>query len=141
MSQNAGDSQLPLKTLVVISALEALAVTAFALFLVVELFIATPDSWASAIFLTVIALGFAIALVVITRGLWLGIPAARSASLVWQVLQMALGLASDDGVFARYDIALAFGVPAVLAIVLILFSKPIRRHFDGDAERHPRENN
>lgn len=138
MVTDSGNSQFPLRLLVAISALETLAVTGFAIFLVIELFIATPDSWASAIFLTAIVLGFAGALAAITRGLHRGVPAARSASLVWQVLQMALGLASDDGVFARYDIALAFGVPAVTAIGLILFSKTIRQHFDGEAERPPR---
>lgn len=135
MAPHTGNSQFSLKLLVGISALETLAVTGFAVFLLVELFIAEPDSWSSAIFLTAIFVGFAVALAVITKGLWQGNPAARSASLVWQVLQGALGLASDDGVFARYDIALALGVPAVVAIGLILFSKPIRRHFDGDAER------
>lgn len=126
----SGNSQTALKVLVGISIAQTLAVAGFAVFLVVELFIATPDSWASGIFLTLIGLGTSAALIAITRGLWRGTASARSASLVWQVLQMALGLASDDGVFGRIDIALLLIVPAVIALGLLLFSPGIKRHFE-----------
>ncbi len=130
----SGNSQLALRLLLLISTLQAVALSGFAIFLVVELFIANPDSWASAIFLTLIALGFAGGLWAITRGLWQGRSPARSASLVWQVLQLALGLASDDGVFARFDIAAVLIVPAVVAMALLLFSTNLRRHFDEAAD-------
>ena len=130
MAGNSGNSQIALRVLVGISALQTLAVSGFGLFLVVELFIATPNSMASAIFLALIVLGFGVALAAITRGLRQGKPAARSASLVWQVLQGAVGLASGEGVFARYDLALLIGIPAVVAIGLILFHRGIRDHFD-----------
>lgn len=131
----SGNSQIALRLLVGISIAQTLAVTGFALFLVVELFIATPDSWASAIFLSLIGLGTSVALVAVTRGLWRGTPSARSASLVWQVLQMALGLASDDGIFGRVDIALVLIAPAVVALGLLLFAPSVRRHFDEGAGR------
>jgi hypothetical protein len=127
---NSANSQFGVRLLSGISALQTAVVTAFGLFLVVELFIATPDSMPSAVFLALIVLGFAVALAFITRGLWEGTPAARSASLVWQVLQGAVGLASGEGVFARYHLALLIGVPAVIAIGLILFHRGVREHFE-----------
>ena len=130
MAGDSANSQFGVRLLVGISALQTAVVSAFGLFLVVELFIATPDSMASAVFLAAIVLGFAVALAFITRGLWQGKPAARSASLVWQVLQGAIGLASGEGVFARCDLALVIGVPAVIAIGFILFHRGVRDHFD-----------
>ena len=128
---HSGNSQIAIRVLVGISIAQTLAVAGFAAFLVVELFIATPDSWASAVFLALIGLGFAVALGAISRGIWRGTPSARSASLVWQVLQMALGLASDDGVFGRVDIALVLIAPAAVALGLLLFSPGVRKHFEN----------
>lgn len=129
---NSANSQTPVRVLVGISALEALAVIIASVVLIVELFIATPTSYASAIFLTLIVVAFAVALVVITVGLGKGLASARSASLVWQVLQMAVGLASDNGEFGIPLIALALAVPAVTAIVLMLFNSGVRDHFSHD---------
>jgi len=132
VSQDSGNSQTPFYVLIGISVLETLALTAATAILIIELFIAEPDSYASAIFLTAITAGFAVALGVITRGLWRGVNSARSASLVWQVLQMALGLASDNGEFGIPLVALALGVPAVTAIVLMLFNGTVRAHFEDE---------
>ena len=132
MSRDSGNSQTPFYVLIAISTLETLALVAVTGLLVVELFIAEPDSYSSAIFLTLIAAGFATALGFITRGLWRGVNSARSASLVWQVVQMALGLASDGGDFGIPLVALALGVPAVTAIVLMLFNQTVRAHFEVD---------
>jgi len=41
-----------------------------------------------------------------------------------------VGLASAQGLFARIDLALLLGVPAVVAIGLILFNKGVRAHFE-----------
>jgi hypothetical protein len=130
VARNSDNSQFAIRLLTGISALETLVLAAFGLFLVLELFIATPDSMASAVFLAAIVLGFALALAAITRGLWQGKTSARSASLVWQVLQGAVGLASGEGIFARYDLALLIGAPAVIAIGLILFNRSVRDHFE-----------
>lgn len=131
MANHSGNSQIGVKLLVGISALETLALAVLAAILIVDLFIAQADSLFTAIFLTGIVAGFAVALGFITRGLWRGKTAARSASLVWQVLQGAVGLASGEGLFARYDLALIIGVPAVAAIGLILFNRSVRTHFGG----------
>ena len=130
MARSTGNSQLAIRVLVGINALETLALAGFGILLVVELFIATPDSMASALFLVGMVLAAAVALGFITKGLWEGKTSARSASLTWQVLQGAIGLASGEGIFARYDLAAVIGLPAIVAIGLILFDRNIRDHFD-----------
>lgn len=133
MSEHSANSQTPLYVLIGISALESLVLVVATGVLIVDLFIAQPTSFSSAIFLTAIVGGFAAALVVLTVGLWRGRTAARSASLVWQVLQMAIALGSDGGVFGIPLVALGIGIPAVTAIVLILFNPVVREHFsEGD---------
>jgi len=128
------NSQTPLRFLVGISALETLALVAAAGFLTLGLIGGGADSYASAIFLTLIVIGFAVGLAAVTIGLWRGSTAARSASLVWQVLQMGVGLASDSGAFGIPLVALGLAVPAVTVIVLILFNPTVREHFsEGDA--------
>jgi hypothetical protein len=129
VSQYSGKSKIPVVALTVIVGLEAIGLAVTAGLLLFATLTQRSDSLASAIFLDLLVLGFAAAMVVVTIGVWRGVPSARSGALVWQVLQLALGLASDDGVFARPDIALAFGVPAVVAIVLILFNRSVREHF------------
>ena len=130
MARSSENSQLAIRVLVGINALETLALAGFGILLVVELFIATPDSMASALFLVGMVLAAAVALGFITKGLWKGKTSARSASLTWQVLQGAIGLASGEGIFARYDLAAVIGLPAIVAIGLILFDRNIRDHFD-----------
>lgn len=131
MARSSENSQLATRLLVGINALETLALSGFAVLLIVELFIATPDSMASAVFLAAMVLAAAVTLGFITKGLSDGKTSARSASLTWQVLQGAIGLASGEGIFARYDLALVIGLPAVLAIGLILFNRAVRDHFDS----------
>jgi hypothetical protein len=128
---HSDNSQLGVKVLVGISALETLAIAGITAVLVVDLFVARADSLVTAVFLTALVGAFAFALALITKGLWDGKSSARSASLVWQVLQGAVGLASAQGHFARIDLALLIGVPAVVAIGLILFNKGVRTHFGG----------
>ena len=81
MARSTGNSQLAIRVLVGINALETLALAGFGILLVVELFIATPDSMASALFLAAMVIAAAVALGFITKGLWEGKTSARSASL------------------------------------------------------------
>lgn len=88
-------------------------------FLIVELFVARPDSYATAVALTVLVgiaavwLG-AIAVATLRRRPWI-----RGAALVWQVLQIAVAIGSFQGLTPRADIGWALLVPAVIAIVLL----------------------
>jgi hypothetical protein len=53
---------------------------------------------------------------------------SRGPAIVWQVLQGAVGIASNQGLFARPDIGSGLLIPAILVVVLILFSKPVSEH-------------
>lgn len=108
--------------------LTALAVLVFAecalmaaatIYLGVELMIAVPASFASAVALTVLT---AIAAV------WLGVVAVntlrasswvRGAIITWQVLQAAVAIGCFQGYFARPDIGWVLLIPAIVAVVLV----------------------
>lgn len=133
MSKHSENSQIAVWALIVIVSLEALAVTVVGGFLLFATLTGDSTNLTSAIALDLVVVIFAGALVVVAVGVAKGKPAARSGAFVWQVLQMALGLASNDAsVFSRPDIASALTIPAIAALVLILFSKSVRRHFADD---------
>lgn len=112
----------------VILGLETVLAAALTVFLLHELLVETPDSMASAVgLLAMVALATA----------WIGATTvgfvrrksfSRGSALVWQVLQGAVGLASNQGQFARPDIGSGLLIPAILVVVLLLFSKPVSRH-------------
>ena len=135
MSRLSGNVQIAVWILVAIVSLQALALTAVSVLLLWATVTEQSDNLASAIALDLIVAVFAAAMILVAIGVVKGKPAARSGAFVWQVLQMALGLASNDsGVFGRPDIASALAVPAIAAIVLILFNKSVRKHF-ADTDR------
>jgi hypothetical protein len=110
--------------LVVMLALECGALVAAACYLVVELLVARPDSFASAVALLVL---------VLLAAVWLGIMAVhtlrgrswtRGGAITWQVLQIAVGIGSFQGAFARPDIGWLLIIPALLVLVL-LFTPPV----------------
>ncbi len=86
------------------------------------------DSTASALGLVVMA-GLA--------ALWVGATAiafirgkagSKGPAIVWQVLQGAVGIASNQGLFARPDIGSGLLIPAIVVVALVLFSKPVSQH-------------
>jgi len=95
-------------------------------FLVIELFVATPSSFPTAIALTVVVAIAAVWLAVITVNILRCEPWVRSAALVWQVLQIAVAIGSFQGLFARQDIGWALLIPAVVVLIL-LFTPPVIR--------------
>jgi len=110
--------------------LQAAALTVVSVLLLWATLTERSGHLASAIALDLIVAIFAAAMIIVAIGVIRGKPAARSGAFVWQVLQMALGLASNDGgVFGRPDIASILAVPAIIALLLILFSKSVRNHF------------
>jgi hypothetical protein len=135
VSRLSGNVQIAVWILVAIVSLQALALTAVSVLLLWATVTEQSDNLASAIALDLIVAVFAAAMILVAIGVVKGKPAARSGAFVWQVLQMALGLASNDsGVFGRPDIASALAVPAIAAILLILFNKSVRKHF-ADTDR------
>ena len=93
-------------------------------FLVVELIVATPDSYASAVALAVLTTIAAVWLAVIGVNVLRGSPWVRGATIVVQVLQIAVAIGFFQGVFARPDLGWLLLIPAVAAIAL-LFTSPV----------------
>ncbi|MDI2099462.1 hypothetical protein [Ruicaihuangia caeni] len=103
---------------------EAALLAGATVFLVVELLIDRPESYASAIALMVLTGAAAawvtsLALGALRRRSWV-----RGPALVWQVLQLAVAIGSFQGADARFDIGWALLVPALLGAGL-LFTKPV----------------
>lgn len=111
-------------------ALEAVAFVAVTVFLIVEIFAAPADSVASAIALTVVVAIAAVWLAAIVRGLWHSQPWTRGATIVVQVLLIAIAVGSFQGIGPRPDIGWLILAPAIVALVLVL-SKPVQRELTG----------
>jgi hypothetical protein len=115
---------VPLLLLAVILAAEALLATGVTVWLIVELITATPDSFASAVVILLLAAGLACALWAMTIGLLRRQTWVRGAALTWQLLQIAVAIGCFQGVFAVPSLGWALLVPAVVAI-LLLMSPPV----------------
>lgn len=113
-----------LVVLVVILALEALALAAATVFFVVELFVRPASSIGSAVALAVIVAVATVWVVAIVRGVLLGQAWTRAATVVLQILIVAVGIGSVQGPEPRPDLAAVLIVPAVLALVL-LFTRSV----------------
>jgi len=113
-----------LVTLAVLVFAECALLSAATIYLVVELLVATPDSFASAIALTVLTAIAAVWLGVIAVNILKGRSWTRGATVVWQVLQIAIAIGCFQGLFARPDIGWALLLPAI-AVLLLLFTKPV----------------
>ena len=94
------------------------------MYLVVELIVATPDSYASAVALAVLTAIAAVWLGVIGVNVLRGNPWVRGATVVVQILQIAVAVGCFQGAFARPDLGWLLLIPAIAALVL-LFSPPV----------------
>jgi hypothetical protein len=109
----------------VLLVLEAVAVAALAVWLVVDLLTMQPSSFATAVALNVLvaiaaAWLTAIAIASLRRAPW-----ARASAIVWQVLQLSIAVGAFQGLFARPDLGWALLVPAITVIGLLLWT-PVR---------------
>ncbi|WP_309615766.1 hypothetical protein, partial [Salinibacterium sp.] len=93
-------------------------------YLVIELIVATPDSYASAVALTVLTAIAAVWLAVIGVNVLRGNPWVRGATVVVQILQIAVAIGCFQGAFARPDLGWLLLIPAIAALIL-LFSPPV----------------
>jgi hypothetical protein len=93
-------------------------------YLLIELVTAVPDSYASAVALAVLTTIAAVWLAVIGVNVLRGSPWIRGATIVVQVLQIAVAIGAFQGSFARPDLGWLLLVPAVAALVL-LFTPPV----------------
>ena len=108
------------RALTVVLALEALAVTGLALFLLFELLTQPASSVASGIAIVVIGFLAAVWLVAIVVGAVRRRPWIRGAAVTWQLVQIAVAFGCFQGLFARPDLGWVLLVPALLALVLLL---------------------
>lgn len=92
--------------------------------LLVELVVATPSSYATAIALTVLAALAAVWLAFIAVHTLRGRPWIRGAAIVWQVLQISVAVGSFQGVFQRADIGWLLLLPS-LGVLVLLFTRPV----------------
>ena len=93
-------------------------------YLIIELLVDTPASVPSAIALTVLTALSATFLAVVVVNILRGRAWTRGATIVWQVLQIAVAVGCFQGIFARPDIGWALLLPSIVVIVL-LFTKPV----------------
>jgi hypothetical protein len=110
--------------LVVVLALEFLAVAAVTVVLLVDLLVAPPAVLVNGLALIVLAALAALWLGAMVVGLLRGRPWVRSGVIVWQFLQIAIAVGAFQGVFRVPAIGWALLVPAVVALVLV-FSKSV----------------
>jgi hypothetical protein len=106
--------------LLIVLALEFLAVAVVTVVLLVELLVAPATSVASGIALVVLAAIAALWLGSLLVGLWRSRPWVRSGIVVWQVLQGALAIGAFQGVFRVPAVGWALLLPALVAITLVL---------------------
>ena len=109
--------------LIVLLAAEFALVAGVAMWLLVELLVAKPDSYLSAIALTVLAFVAAVWLGAIVVGAWREQPWFRGAAIVWQVLQFALGAGGVTGTFATPAIGWPLAIVAVVTFFLLLATR------------------
>lgn len=110
---------LGLLVLIVVLALETLAVAGVAAWLLVELLTTRPDTLGGGIAIVVLALialcwAAATTLGAVRRRGWM-----RGSALTMQLVQMAVALGAFQGQYAVPDVGWALLAPAVLAVVML----------------------
>ncbi|MCW4384970.1 hypothetical protein OH146_04195 [Salinibacterium sp. SYSU T00001] len=121
---NAGRRPFALLLLAFIVGLECLLLGGISVFLIIELVVEVPTSYASAIALLVIALIATAWLFALTLNTLRGAPWVRAGVVVWQLLQIAVAVGLLQGETARPDLAWALLAPSIVAIVLA-FTRPV----------------
>jgi len=114
--------------------LEAAALVGVTVVLIVELLVDRPDSYLSAVALTVFAAIAAVWVGAIAVNSLRGRVWIRGGAIVVQVLLAAVALGSFQGLLPRADIGWLLLLPAIVVMVL-LFTKPVLAE---TAERDPR---
>ena len=134
----SGGLRAALVTITALLFLEAAALVAVVVWLVVDLLALEPSSYATAIALIVlVVIGAiwvsAVAVASIRRAPW-----SRAAAIVWQVLQLSIAVGAFQGLFARPDVGWMLLVPAITVIGLLLWA-PVRLAYtrQGDVDRAP----
>lgn len=122
---NPGGVRAAFVTVVALLFAEAGALIAVLGWLVVDLLVLQPSSFATAVALVVlvaIAAAWVAATAVASarRAPW-----SRASAIVWQVLQVSIAVGAFQGLFARPDVGWLLLVPAITVIGLLLWP-PVR---------------
>ena len=117
-----------LRALVVLVAVEVLLLLAGAAYLVRGLVTADATEAGAAVVLVLLALGLGAGLAACARALWHRRRASRAPLLVWQVLQLAVGVPQFGG--GAVWAGLLLSVPAVL-VLAGLFHRQVLAAVDG----------
>ena len=123
-SEERGRKPATLVAVGILLFVECLLVAGAAVYLLVELLIDTPQSFASAVAILVLTALAAVGVAVVTVKLLAGEAWTRGAVVVWQVLQASIGFGSLQGLYARPDV----GWPLILlavAVLVLMFTKPV----------------
>jgi hypothetical protein len=123
-TEQSAPRPIALIVLLVILALEGLALAGSTVFFAVELFARPSSSVASAVALVVIVGAATVWVAFVVRGVLLRQAWTRAAVVVLQILIIAVGVGSVQGPSPRPDLAAALIVPALLALVL-LFTRSV----------------
>jgi len=111
-------------TLAAILFVECALAAAASIYLVIELLVAKPASFASAVVLTVLTIIATIWCGFIAVHILRGSPWVRGATVTWQVLQIAIAIGCFQGLFLSPELGWALLIAAVVALVL-LFTPPV----------------
>jgi len=128
MPHEASDSGGVRAALIAVAALlflEAAALVAVVVWLVVDLLALEPSSYATAIALLVLVAIGAIWVVTVAFGSLRQASWSRAAAIVWQILQLSIAVGAFQGLFARPDVGWVLLVPAITVIGLLLWA-PVR---------------
>ena len=106
--------------LVLLLAAEAALLAVATAYLLIEILTVQPDSYAAAAAILLLTLIATVWLGAIVVGALRGRGWIRGAAIVWQVLQIAVGVGSLQGTFANPSVGLWLIVPAALVVVLLL---------------------
>lgn len=115
-----------LRLLAVLFALEGLTIGAVLVVLLVDLATVKPTSVSSALVLVLLAALGVVWAALLVVGILRGRQAARSAGVVWQVLQLAVGASSLTGVGGQPLIGIPLISVALLALVLLFTPAVVR---------------
>lgn len=131
-----GSVRAALLTVTVLLFAEAAGLAAIVAWLVFDLIVLQPSSFATAVALIVItalaaAWVTAIAVASVRRAPW-----SRAAAIVWQVLQLSIAVGAFQGLFARPDVGWALLIPAVTVVGLLLWP-PVRDAYARDSDAAP----
>jgi hypothetical protein len=103
----------------VIVGAETVILAGIVVVLVLDLIVTAPQSYETALAIIVLVAVAAVFLAFVTVHLLRGRPWTRSATLVWQLLQIVIAIACFQGLVAGPDVGWFLLVPAIAAIILL----------------------